>query len=201
MRTFKQYIEAITSQASVENFPHDFEQTLNLITGGTWTLVDSKPSFGGFDPDLNQSLTSGIDAQYRGMSENGRHYQVSVSLADRMYQQRAKLGRKFTTYNLQGSPGLDPDDAPFVFFMIWEIWELGKDTEINNKKQPESRAVTFKQIRHLKPVDMAKQLKDVINTHEQQNDVPKPLLKLGQTIQDSDADEDQNDPADWWKKS
>ena len=218
MKTFKQFLEAVASQASVENFPHDFEQVLNLITGGTWTFTASKPTFGGFDPDTKQSLSSGIDAEYRGMSESGRHYKISVSISDRMYQQRAKMGRAFKYYNPQGSADdierQKAGDVPFVFFMVWEIQELGKDTEINNKQQPETRSVPFKQIRHLKPVDMANQLKDAIEKHEQQNDTPKPLLRPGQIITGHDkppqdsanwwkGDNSEDDPtkeADWWKK-
>lgn len=201
MRTFHQFLEAVASQASVEAFSHDFEQTLNLITGGTWTLVDSKPAFGGFDQDLNQSLTSGIDAEYRGMSEGGRHYKISVSISDRMFQQRAKMGRTFKFYNPQGSADdierQKAGDVPFVFFTIWEIQELGKDAEINNKQQAQTRSVSFKQIRHVRPVDMAKQLKDDIEKHEQQNDVPKPLLNPGQTI--TGYDKPPQDSANWWK--
>jgi hypothetical protein len=202
MRTFQQYLEAVSAQASVANFPQDFENILNLITGGSWMLSDSKETFGGFDQDLNQSLSMGIDATYRGMSENGRHYKISVSITDRMYQQRAKLGRKFTSYNPQGSADdierQRAGDVPFVFFVIDEIWELGKDAEMNHKLTPETRWVDFKKTRSLTPTEMAKRLKEAIDKHEQQNGVPQSLFKPGQSIMSHDEKSPQ-DPANWWK--
>ena len=89
-------------------------------------------------------------------------------------------------------------DVPFVFFVIDEIWELGKDAEMNHKLTPETRWVDFKKTRSLTPTEMAKRLKEAIDKHEQQNGVPQSLFKPGQSIMSHDEKPPQ-DPANWWK--
>lgn len=133
MKNFYEMLELMEGGggASVARFPQDFEQVLNLMVGGPWSFVTNQWSpFYSMDIEkASRRAVFYVRAEYRGMSESGRHYRVAVRLvsipdppinrdgADRF----GKWKREFVSY--------DPNGSPMVYFDLEEIAELGPDTD------------------------------------------------------------------------
>jgi len=157
MRNFKQYI----TEAVTKNFGNDFEQVLNLIVGGHWTLQkeDEIAGFGG-------SSNMGVNAHYRGMSMNGRHYELNVNLINQNYIART-----------DGPKEYDPrEGSENIIFSLGDVVELGKNAKnFAGEEKPTSALVHdhrndsfFK-----RPIDMAKSIKENIAKYESESDAPK----------------------------
>lgn len=129
------------AMASVERFPQDFEQVLNFIAGGHWGFVTNQSSpFYGMDIDKpSGNAVFYIRAEYRGMSESGRHYRVAVRLVsvpeppiDRDGWSRfEKWKQEFVSYN--------PNGSPLVHFDLDEVAELGPDTDGRSRPKKDNR--------------------------------------------------------------
>lgn len=194
MIKFKDFLESKYNEsiAYTNNFPSDFEKTLNLIVEGTWTIIKSNKlhCYSNFLGD-NKTVCQGIVVEYRGMSQSGRHYKMSIALIDSKFMEikKEKLNPVVTTdeekitYNAQ--------ENNRILFLVDEIIELGKDHMVNYKMEPIKNWLEFKQIRHLRSIDLAKQIKEIIDKWEIKNEPPKELFKPGQTIIGYYHDEDE----------
>lgn len=163
MKTFKQYLV----EASIQNFANDFEQVLNLMVGGNWTLKDQDviPAGRGFD---NQELSMGTEATYRGMSESGRHYELTANLIDQAYAVR---GGEPTDYDFKtGSRN--------IIFSLGDVVELGKSFQAFNQSRPSINVVHHYENDSFftTPVQMANAIKKHIADYEQHHDVPEPTI-------------------------
>lgn len=215
MRTFYEMLMLMEqdSQASVERFPQDFEQVLNLMAGGPWNFTANQYSpFYGMDIDKSSGLAVFyIRAEYRGMSESGRHYKVAVRLVNSPNPPINRDGavrfdawkQEFVSYDPKGSGG-QVGGLPSVYFELEEIRELGPDTdgresapsEEEENPSPEQQSIRtmisqLKKIKddlnkdrpkwtpermvymrndasakNIRPVDLAKQVRDEIVKHE-----------------------------------
>lgn len=150
------------NEATVLNFAQDFEQVLNLMVGGSWTIKDQQeiPSGAG--------RSMGFEAQYRGMSENGRHYEVTTSIMNQMLDIEKMPEYEFKT----GSKN--------IIFSLGEIIELGKNFQAFDRSHPTIRVVhdersdSFFQT----PIQMAQKIKQLIAEYESRHDSPEPLDPL-----------------------
>lgn len=123
--------------ASVERFPHDFEQVLNFMVGGPWGFIPGEFSpFVSIEKDKSDGLWAFfIRADYRGMSESGRHYNVAVRLNNKPEDPINGNGlEKMKRWNIEFT-SYDPKGSPSVYFNIEEIKELGPDTDGRDRDQ------------------------------------------------------------------
>ena len=195
--------------ASVERFPQDFEQVLNFVAGGSWSFITGEFSpFVGIEKNKSTGVWAFLlQAEYRGMSESGRHYTITVKLKNdpddpingNGFERIKKWKQEFILY--------DPKGSSSVYFELQEIKELGPDTDGREREQysssdeestPEQEKITnllnklkkiqddiYKDhpkkkwtpermvyfnisnpVKHARPVDLAKQIKNEIAKHE-----------------------------------
>jgi len=163
MKTFKTYL----NEAIIQNFANDFEQVLNLMVGGSWTLKNQEkiPAGSGFE-DEEQNM--GIEANYRGMSESGRHYEITANLVDQAYAVRS----------------MEPIEYDFktgsrnIIFSLGDVVELGRNFQAFNQSRPSLQVVhryendSFFET----PVQMARAIKQHLADYEQKYDVPEPTI-------------------------
>lgn len=160
MITFQQYL----FEATIQNFPQDFEQVLNLVVGGTWTLSNNDNMQAGNHSQLNM----GVEATYRGMSENGRHYEITVMLMDQAF----------------GMSDQPPSEYDFktgsknILFVLGDVVELGKNFQSFGSSHPSIRIVhSYKNDSFFPtPLKMAQSIKQHLNAYEQQHDLPEPTI-------------------------
>lgn len=204
----------------VEKFPQDFEQVLNFISGGSWSFMSNKNS-----PMITATTHGGgfffyMQTMYRGISESGRHYTITVWLmnpvgsakGNKIFQIMNSWSHE-SSYDPKGGAGIAVGSSEFDFF-LYEIRELGPDKDDRPKKLPDNRTAWEKaedekkltpqqkqidsllaqldtlskdipvkkwtpenrfylgsenSIKHKRPVDLAKQIKDEIAKYESQH--------------------------------
>lgn len=217
MKSFYEMLELMeqVGMSSVERFPQDFEQVLNFIAGGPWSFVQGEFSpFYGMDVDKSGSAFFYLRADYRGMSESGGHYKVAVRLCNSPNPPINRDGavrfgpwkKEFVSYDPKGSSEVH-GGLPAVFFELYEVMEIGADTDGRDRNPVDSQGVgtnagqdkfasligKLNQIqtdldkdhprpkytpertiyitregspKHLRPVDLAKQVRDEMAKHE-----------------------------------
>lgn len=138
-------IEQSGQLASVENFPQDFEQVLNFITGGSWSFVSNKNSPMTTATNHGGGLFFYMQTMYRGISESGRHYTITVWLTNpvgsakgnKIFKIMNSWGRE-SSYDPKGGAGVAVGSSEFNFF-LYEIRELGADKDDGPKKLTDNR--------------------------------------------------------------
>lgn len=184
MKTFYEMmrlVEQSTNLASVERFPHDFEQVLNFVAGGHWNSVADKES-----PVVNVTnlldgeLTYYMQVKYRGMSESGRHYKAVVGLhnpvgkarGNRLFEVMNTWAQK-SSYSPNGYPGV-AEGSPVFYFLLHEIRELGPDTDGTPKKEPDKRSEWERAEEEKRLTTQQRELQKVIGMlGELEKDIPK----------------------------
>lgn len=158
---FKQFFET----ATVAQFADDFEQVLNLVVGGNWTL-SNKDWIDSFDASSGRPVVMGLGAQYRGMSENGRHYDVEISLLDDKHSERDS-----SSLNYDFKQG-DPD----IKFSLGNMVELGGNFSAYGKSHASLGYVHVAKDSEFfnAPVQLAQKIKQILSDYERRNDVPQP---------------------------
>lgn len=181
-------MEQDLSSASVERFPQDFEQVLNFIAGGPWNFITNEWSpFVSVDKDKSTNVWFFfMRAEYRGMSESGRHYKLSVKLnnvpaepikGDALNRMK-RWKQEFVSYNPMGSPS--------VYFQLEEIKELGADTNsgrelIASSEQEENPTSGQEEIHGM--LAKLKKIQDDLN-----KDFPKPKWTPERTVYRRDSE-------------
>ena len=129
----------------VEKFPQDFEQVLNFISGGSWSFVTDKDSPMTSVTNFGMELSFYKQVKYRGMSESGRHYKVSVWLTNPVGSARGnkvfhvmKTWSQESSYDPKGGAGVAAGSDQFRF-VLHEIKEIGQDKDDRPKKLPDNR--------------------------------------------------------------
>jgi len=156
MRNFKQYL----TEATIENFPDDFEKVLNYLDIGTWTLKSKEelPSLYG------NGAKMGIEATYRGMAESGRHYLLTVGVIDQMYAARGDEPVEYDHKN--GSKN--------IVFNLSSLDELGNNMKYGNETLTSSHRLhkPDQDSFFATPVQVANAVRGIIRKHEQQKEIP-----------------------------
>jgi len=156
MRNFKQYL----TEATMENFPDDFEKVLNYFDMGTWTLKNKEelPSLYGGGAKM------GIEATYRGMSESGRHYLLTVGIIDQMYAAREPGPIEYDHKN--GSKN--------IVFNLSSLDELGGNMKYGSETLTASHRLhrPDQDSFFATPVQVANAVRENIRNHEQKNNSP-----------------------------
>lgn len=158
MKNFQQYLK----EATVQSFPQDFEQVLNLIVGGNWT-IKNQDSIG-----AGRNLSMGTEATYRGMSETGRHYEITANLIDQAYAIR---GGEPSEYDFKtGSKN--------IIFSLGDVVELGKSFQTFNQSRPALQIVHSYESDSffVTPLQMARAIKKHLEEYERKNEVPEPTV-------------------------
>ena len=163
MKTFKTYL----NEAIIQNFANDFEQVLNLVVGGSWTLKNQDSIHAGRGVG-NEELSMGTEATYRGMSESGRHYELTANLIDQAYAVR---GGEPSEYDFKtGSKN--------IIFSLGDVVELGKSFQAFNQSRPSLQMVHSYENDSFftTPLQMARAIKEHIRIYEQKHNIPEPTI-------------------------
>jgi hypothetical protein len=153
---FKQFL----TEAAISQFPQDFEQVLNFIVGGNWTL-SSNDWIDGYDIQKQIPVIMGMGAEYRGMSESGHHYTVEANLMDENHADRNSASHTY-----------DPKMGdPAIKFALGNIAELGQNFQAFGKSHASLLYTRRSDEFFNTAVEMAKKVKQILEEHESNNNI------------------------------